>query len=288
MLRIAVPNKGVLSEPAAEMLAESGYRQRRSTKDLVVFDPDNDTEFFYLRPRDIAVYVAAGTLDVGITGRDMLLETAPLDGEGPAAVEVMPLGFGRSSFRFASPVGSGIERVDQLAGKRIATAYPVLLQRHLEESGVKADVVKLDGAVETACRLGVADAVCDVVETGTTLRAAGLHIIGEPVLASEAILVGREGAEEIPAVAQLRRRLQGVLVARQYVMLDYDCPDEILAQATAITPGIEGPTVSPLQRAGWSAVRAMVRRSQTNQVMDDLYELGARAILVTSIHASRL
>jgi ATP phosphoribosyltransferase len=288
VLRIAVPNKGVLSEPAAEMLAESGYRQRRSTKDLVVFDPDNDTEFFYLRPRDIAVYVAAGTLDVGVTGRDMLLETAPLDGEGPTAVEVMPLGFGRSSFRFASPVGSGIERVDQLAGKRIATAYPVLLQRHLEDSGVKADVVKLDGAVETACRLGVADAVCDVVETGTTLRAAGLHIIGEPVLASEAILVGREGAEELPAVAQLRRRLQGVLVARQYVMLDYDCPDEILAQATAITPGIEGPTVSPLQRAGWSAVRALVRRSQTNQVMDDLYELGARAILVTSIHASRL
>jgi ATP phosphoribosyltransferase len=288
VLRIAVPNKGVLSEPAAEMLAESGYRQRRSTKDLVVLDPDNDTEFFYLRPRDIAVYVAAGTLDVGITGRDMLLETAPRDGEGPAAVEVMPLGFGRSSFRFASPEGSAIERVDQLAGKRIATAYPVLLQRHLEESGIKADVIKLDGAVETACRLGVADAVCDVVETGTTLRAAGLRIIGEPVLASEAILVGREGAEEIGAVAQLRRRLQGVLVARQYVMLDYDCPDDILARATAITPGIEGPTVSPLQRAGWSAVRAMVRRSETNQVMDDLYELGARAILVTSIHASRL
>jgi ATP phosphoribosyltransferase len=288
VLRIAVPNKGVLSEPAAEMLIESGYRQRRSTKDLVVYDPENDTEFFYLRPRDIAVYVASGTLDVGITGRDMLLETAPLDGEGPAAVEVMPLGFGRSSFRFASPVGSGIEQLDQLAGKRIATAYPVLLQRHLEESGIKADVVKLDGAVETACRLGVADAVCDVVETGTTLRAAGLHIIGEPVLASEAILVGREGAQEIPAVGQLRRRLQGVLVARQYVMLDYDCPDDILARATAITPGIEGPTVSPLQRAGWSAVRAMVRRSQTNQIMDDLYELGARAILVTSIHASRL
>ena len=173
MLRIAVPNKGVLSEPAAEMLAESGYRQRRTTKDLAVYDPDNDTEFFYLRPRDIAVYVASGTLDVGITGRDMLLETAPSDGEGPAAVEVMTLGFGQSSFRFATPVESGIERVDQLAGKRIATAYPVLLQRYLAESGIKASVVKLDGAVETACRLGVADAVCDVVETGTTLRAAG-------------------------------------------------------------------------------------------------------------------
>jgi ATP phosphoribosyltransferase len=288
VLRIAVPNKGVLSEPAAEMLSESGYRQRRSTKDLAVYDPDNDTEFFYLRPRDIAVYVAAGTLDVGITGRDMLLETAPADGEGAAAVEVMPLGFGRSSFRFAAPVESALERIDQLAGRRIATAYPVLLQRYLEESGIKADVVKLDGAVETACRLGVADAVCDVVETGTTLRAAGLQIIGDPVLTSEAILVRREGAEEIPAVAQLRRRLRGVLVARQYVMLDYDCPNEILAQATAITPGIEGPTVSPLQTPGWSAVRAMVGKAETNRVMDELWELGARAILVTSIHASRI
>ncbi|MGY1916436.1 ATP phosphoribosyltransferase [Blastococcus sp. HT6-30] len=288
MLRIAVPNKGVLSEPAAEMLAESGYRQRRSTKDLAVYDPDNDTEFFYLRPRDIAVYVAAGTLDVGITGRDMLLETAPADGEGPAAVEVMPLGFGRSSFRFASPVESGIERVEQLAGKRIATAYPVLLQRFLDDAGISAGVVKLDGAVETACRLGVAEAVCDVVETGTTLRAAGLHIIGDPVLTSEAVLVRRQGAEEIPAVAQLRRRLRGVLVARQYVMLDYDCPNELLEKATAVTPGIEGPTVSPLQTPGWSAVRAMIARTETNRVMDELWELGARAILVTSIHASRI
>ena len=260
MLRVAVPNKGVLSEPAAEMLAECGYRQRRSAKDLAVYDPESDTEFFYLRPRDIAVYVASGTLDVGITGRDMLMETAPRDGEGPAAVEVMTLGFGRSSFRFATPV----------------------------ESGIRAGVVKLDGAVETACRLGVADAVCDVVETGTTLRAAGLHIIGEPVLQSEAILVRRAGAEEIPAVAQLRRRLRGVMVARQYVLLDYDCPNELLEKATALTPGLEGPTVSPLQTEGWSAVRAMVRATETNRVMDELWELGARAILVTRIHASRI
>jgi ATP phosphoribosyltransferase len=286
VLRIAVPNKGVLSEPAAEMLAESGYRQRRSTKDLAVYDPASDTEFFYLRPRDIAVYVAAGTLDVGITGRDMLLETAPAD--GPAAVEVMPLGFGRSSFRFAAPVESDIDDVGMLAGKRIATAYPVLLQRFLDERGIKAGVVKLDGAVETACRLGVADAVCDVVETGTTLRAAGLHIIGPPVLTSEAVLVRREGAEEIPAVAQLRRRLRGVLVARQYVLLDYDCPNELLEKATAITPGLEGPTVSPLQTPGWSAVRAMVAQSDTNRLMDELWALGARAILVTSIHACRI
>jgi ATP phosphoribosyltransferase len=287
VLRVAVPNKGVLSEPAAAMLAESGYRQRRTTSELAVYDPENDTEFFYLRPRDIAIYVAAGTLDVGITGRDMLLETTPTDGEG-AAAEVMPLGFGRSSFRFASPADSPVDEVAKLEGKRIATAYPGLLQRFLDETGMKAAVVKLDGAVETACRLGVADAVCDVVETGTTLRAAGLRIIGEPVLASEAVLVRRAGAEEIPAVAQLRRRLQGVLVARRYVMLDYDCPNELLEQATAITPGLEGPTVSPLQTDNWSAVRAMVLKDDTNRVMDELWELGARAILVTSIAASRI
>jgi ATP phosphoribosyltransferase len=286
VLRVAVPNKGVLSEPAAAMLAESGYRQRRTSSELAVYDPDNDTEFFYLRPRDIAVYVAAGTLDVGITGRDMLLETTPTDGE--AAAEVMPLGFGRSSFRFASPADSEVDEVPKLEGKRIATAYPGLLQRFLDETGMKAAVVKLDGAVETACRLGVADAVCDVVETGTTLRAAGLRIIGDPVLTSEAVLVRRAGAEEVPAVAQLRRRLQGVLVARRYVMLDYDCPDELLARATAITPGLEGPTVSPLQTAHWSAVRAMVLKDDTNRVMDELWELGARAILVTSIAASRI
>ncbi|SDG61284.1 ATP phosphoribosyltransferase (homohexameric) [Klenkia brasiliensis] len=287
MLRVAVPNKGVLSEPAAEMLSESGYRQRRSTKDLAVYDPDSDTEFFYLRPRDIAVYVAAGTLDVGITGRDMLQETTPPDTESPAE-EVMALGFGRSSFRFASPTGSGIEAVADLAGRRIATAYPVLLEKFLAESGIDAAVVKLDGAVETACRLGVADAVCDVVETGTTLRQAGLHVIGDPVLTSEAILVRRAGAEENPAVAQLQRRLRGVLVARQYVMLDYDCPDELLEKATVITPGLEGPTVSRLQTPGWSAVRAMVPQTDTNRLMDELWELGARAILVTSIHACRI
>jgi ATP phosphoribosyltransferase len=287
VLRVAVPNKGVLSEPAAAMLAESGYRQRRTTSELAVYDPENDTEFFYLRPRDIAIYVAAGTLDVGITGRDMLLETTPPEG-GDVAAEVMPLGFGRSSFRFASPAESPVDEVAKLEGKRIATAYPGLLQRFLDETGMKAAVVKLDGAVETACRLGVADAVCDVVETGTTLRAAGLRIIGDPVLASEAVLVGRAGADEVPAVAQLRRRLQGVLVARRYVMLDYDCPNDLLAQATARTPGLEGPTVSPLQTPGWSAVRAMVLKDDTNRVMDELWELGARAILVTSIAASRI
>lgn len=281
MLRIAVPNKGSLSEPAADMLREAGYRQRRDSRELVLPDPDNDVEFFFLRPRDIAVYVGAGTVDVGITGRDLLLDSAS------AATEHLELGFARSTFRFAAPAGTMTD-VSQVEGRRVATSYPVLVQAYLGEHGVRAsEVVRLDGAVETAIRLGVADVIADVVETGTTLRAAGLEIFGEPLLRSEAVLVRRTGAE--PAGLDiLTRRIQGVLTAREYVLMDYDVPLALVEQAVAITPGLESPTVSPLHNRDWAAVRAMVRRVDTNRVMDSLYDVGARAILVTSIHACRL
>jgi ATP phosphoribosyltransferase len=281
VLRIAVPNKGSLSEPAADMLREAGYRQRRDSRELVLPDPDNDVEFFFLRPRDIAVYVGAGTVDVGITGRDLLLDSAS------AATEHLELGFARSTFRFAAPAGTMTD-VSQVEGRRVATSYPVLVQAYLGEHGVRAsEVVRLDGAVETAIRLGVADVIADVVETGTTLRAAGLEIFGEPLLRSEAVLVRRTGAE--PAGLDiLTRRIQGVLTAREYVLMDYDVPLALVEQAVAITPGLESPTVSPLHNRDWAAVRAMVRRVDTNRVMDSLYDVGARAILVTSIHACRL
>ncbi|NCT90714.1 ATP phosphoribosyltransferase [Cellulomonas sp. APG4] len=282
MLRIAVPNKGSLSEPAAEMLREAGYRQRRDARELVLPDPDNDVEFFFLRPRDIAVYVGEGTVDVGITGRDLMLDS------GSTAVEHLALGFARSTFRFAAPAGR-LTTVEQVAGHRVATSYPVLVREHLRARGIEpAGVVRLDGAVETAIRLGVADVIADVVETGTTLRAAGLEVFGDPLLRSEAVLVRREGATEPEGLDVLTRRLQGVLTARQYVLMDYDVPLALVDRAVAITPGLESPTVSPLHNREWAAVRAMVRRDETNRVMDALYDVGARAILVTSIHACRL
>jgi ATP phosphoribosyltransferase len=281
MLRIAVPNKGSLSEEASDMLREAGYKQRRETRELVLVDAANDVEFFFLRPRDIAVYVGAGTLDVGVTGRDLLLDS------GADAEEVVSLGFGGSTFRFAAKAGTATTLAD-LEGRRIATSYPGLVERHLREHGVHAQVVRLDGAVETAVRLGVADVVADVVETGTTLRAAGLEIFGDPILRSEAVLVRQVGATPNGSLDVLVRRLQGVLVARQYVLMDYDVRVELVEKACEITPGLESPTVSPLHDQGWVAVRAMVRRDRTNQVMDDLYTLGARAILVTGIHACRL
>ncbi|MGO4492957.1 ATP phosphoribosyltransferase [Arthrobacter sp. 2YAF22_2] len=280
MLRVAVPNKGSLSEAASAMLAEAGYRQRRDSRELVMVDPDNDIEFFFLRPRDIAVYVGQGTLDVGITGRDLLLD-AEVEAE-----ELLQLGFAVSTFRFAGPVGD-FTSIDQLEGKRLATSYDGLLRGYLAERGIDAKVVRLDGAVESSVRLGVADAIADVVETGTTLKAAGMEIFGEPILDSESVLIGRPG-EQNPAIEVLIRRLQGVLVARRYVLMDYDIRKELVEQAAGLTPGLESPTVSPLRDSDWVAVRSMVPKKETNRVMDELYDLGARAILVSSIHACRI
>ena len=282
MLRIAVPNKGSLSEPACEMLREAGYRQRRDSRELVLPDPDNDVEFFFLRPRDVAVYVGAGTVDVGITGRDLLIDSAS------SAVEHLPLGFARSTFRFAGTAGR-LTDARQVAGLRVATSYSELVGAYLRERGIEpAAVVRLDGAVESAIQLGVADVIADVVETGSTLRAAGLEVFGEPILRSEAVLVRRADVDQPTGLDILTRRLQGVLTAREYVLMDYDVPLELVEAAVAITPGLESPTVSPLHNGQWAAVRAMVPRSQTNRVMDSLYDVGARAILVTSILACRI
>jgi len=277
-LRIAVPNKGTLSETAVEMLVEAGYQGRRDVRALSVPDPRNDAEFFYLRPRDIATYVGSGALDVGITGRDLLLDS------DTDALEVQALGFGHSTFRFAAP--DHITKISQLAGLRVATSYPGLVGDFLTRDGVTAEIVSLDGAVESAVRLGVADAVADVVSTGATLKAQGLSIFGPIILESEAVLISKK--PDMPGIETLRRRLHGVWVAKQYVLMDYDLPHALLEQASVITPGLESPTVSPLRDPEWVAVRAMVLRDEANQVMDKLYDLGARAILVSAIHAARI
>ena len=279
MLRIAVPNKGSLSEIAADMLTEAGYTGRRDPRALSALDARNDVEFFYLRPRDIATYVGSGALDVGITGRDLLLDSRSV------AQEIASLDFGESTFRFAGAPGRFTELAD-LTGLRIATSYPALVGDFLARNGVQVTMVSLDGAVESAVKLGVADAVADVVSTGSTLRAQGLEIFGPVILESSAVLVSAK--QDLPGIATLQRRLNGVLVARQYVLMDYDVETKNLAAASAVTPGLESPTISPLQDSGWVAVRAMVHRSETNHVMDSLYDIGARAILVSSIHAARI
>jgi len=281
MLRIAVPNKGSLAESSIAILKEAGYRQRTDARDLVLIDPDNAVEFYYLRPRDIAIYVGSGELEAGITGRDLLIDSAA------PAEEILSLDFGGSTFRFAAPIGKDWG-ISDISGKRIATAYPGLVEHNLKSLGIQAQIVRLDGAVESSIRLGVADVIADVVSTGSTLRQAGLQVFGEPILTSEAIVIKRKGVELPAGLEVLIRRLQGVVTARRYVLLDYDVLKNLVDQACAITPGLESPTISPLQKADWVAVRAMVLRKETNRVMDELWALGARGILVTDIHACRL
>jgi len=281
MLRIAVPNKGSLADASIAILKEAGYRQRTDSRDLVLADADNSVEFYYLRPRDIAIYVGSGELEAGITGRDLLIDS------GAKAEEVLALDFGSSTFRFAAPAASQWKPSD-IEGKRVATAYPGLVEKHLADMKISASVVRLDGAVESSVRLGVADLIADVVSTGNTLKQAGLAIFGEPILVSEAIVIKRSGTELPAGLEILIRRLQGVVTARQYVLLDYDIPTSSVDKACSITPGLESPTISPLQKADWVAVRAMVLRKDTNRLMDELWALGARGILVTDIHACRL
>lgn len=281
MLEIAVPNKGSLSEASVTMLTEAGYKCHRRGRELVLEDVENNLRFYFLRPRDIAVYVGGGRIHLGITGRDLLFDSET------TAIEYSSLGFGASSFRFAGPVGE-FSAVEDIEGKRVATSYDHLVHRYLSERGVTAQVVHLDGAVESAVRLGVADLIADVVETGSTLRSAGLEVFGAPVLESEAILITSEDHLDCPSIRTINRRLQGVLVARRHVLVDYNVPEEALAEAVMITPGFESPTISPLADPGWRAVRAVIERERVNEIMDDLLDVGAQGIIVTELAASRL
>ncbi|OZC71542.1 ATP phosphoribosyltransferase [Rhodococcus sp. 15-725-2-2b] len=281
MLRVAVPNKGALSESAAEILSEAGYRRRSDSKDLTVLDPANGVEFFFLRPKDIAIYVGSGQLDLGITGRDLALDS------GAAVEERLALGFGRSTFRYAAPAGKQWVPED-LGGLRIATSYPNLVRKDLAARGLEATVIRLDGAVEISIQLGVADAIADVVESGRSLRQNNLVAFGESLCDSEGVLIERAGAPGTDSARkQLIARVQGVVFAQQYLMLDYDCPKAILDEAVKITPGIESPTLAPMVDDNWVAVRAMVSRKVHNNVMDQLAELGAKAILASDIRSCR-
>ncbi|WP_163760781.1 ATP phosphoribosyltransferase [Mycobacterium botniense] len=285
MLRVAVPNKGALSEPAVEILAEAGYRRRTDPKDLTVIDPVNSVEFFFLRPKDIAIYVGSGELDFGITGRDLVSES-----DAPVR-ERLALGFGMSSFRYAAPAGREWTTAD-LAGKRIATAYPNLVRKDLAAKGIEAHVIPLDGAVEISVQLGVADAIADVVGSGRTLSLHDLVAFGEPLCDSEAVLIervcpDRADSNHVAARNQLVARVQGVVFGQQYLMLDYDCPRSVVDTATSITPGLESPTIAPLADPDWVAVRALVPRRDVNAIMDRLAAIGAKAILASDIRFCR-
>ncbi|PSQ70238.1 MAG: ATP phosphoribosyltransferase [Bacteroidetes bacterium QH_2_64_26] len=283
MLQIALPNKGALADGAVDLAEDAGYHCRRSGRELSVRDPDHDVEFVFLRPRDIATYVSNGIIDLGVTGLDLTYDS------GADVTRVLDLGFGAARFCYAAPKDSTLTPDDFTDETRIATSYDTLVRRDLERRGVDARVITLDGAVEISIQLGVADVIADVVQTGRTIDEAGLKTIGNPILHSEAVLVAQNGATaETEAAQHFAERMRGIIVAREYVVVEYDLPEDHLPEAREITPGIESPTVSPLSKEGWVAVKAMAERDAVNEIMDDLTELDARGIIVTDIRTCRI
>lgn len=280
MIKVAVPNKGSLSEAALSILAEAGYKGRGHSKALNIVDEANGVEFFFLRPKDIAIYVAQGVLDIGITGRDLARDSRA------SFNEVLDLGFGASTFRYAARQGEDWT-IEKLQGKKIATSYPNLVRADLRQRGIEAEVIRLDGAVEISIHLGVADAIADVVSTGATLRQQGLAPFGEAITESTAVLIKRAGVGLSDEEQVVLQRIQGILNARNYLMLDYNVAKEDLEAASAVTPGLTGPTVAPLARDNWVAVRAMVPRQDANRIMDHLSALGAEAILASELRIAR-
>lgn len=281
MLKLAIPNKGALSEGSVKILSDAGYSCRRHSRELVVRDAEHAVEFIFLRPRDIAIYVGSGLIHAGITGRDLAVDSLAM------VEERLGLNFGRSRFCYAAPAGSGLSPED-LGGKRIATSYPNIVLADMEKRGIEINPVRLDGAVEISIQLGVADAIADVVESGRTLVEAGLEIIGEPILKSEAVLIQREGSGSSGAMDLLVKRLEGILVAREYVLLEYVIPTSVLEPACRLTPGVKSPTVSPVSEEGWVAVAAMVRYKGLNKIIDQLSDLGGKGIIAQDIHTCRL
>jgi ATP phosphoribosyltransferase len=285
VIKVALPNKGQLFEPTMDILAACGYKVSKSLRSLSTLDADNGVEFYFLRPGDIPVYVSKGTLDAGITGADFVAETAA------RPTKLLDLNYGKSKLCAAVPVESTIKDLKALLGLRIATSFPRIAKSYYAEKygdEQKLRIVSLEGAVEISIKLGIADAIVDIVETGTTLKQAGLKIIGQPLFESQAALYAHPKRESKAELVVLKNRLAGRLIALEYMMVEYDAPKVVLKKACVVTPGIESPTVTSLQKPDWFAVKAMVKRRESQKIMDELAKLGCKGILLTSIDSARI
>jgi ATP phosphoribosyltransferase len=280
-LRIGIPSKGRLAEAAAELLVEAGLKFRRQERSLFARVRDMPIEVTFLRTDDIPVLCAEGAIDMGITGGDLIDET------NVKLTSRLALGLGNWRLAICVPEDSQLREPADLANARIATSFPSVTQKYLDRHKVRAHIVKLSGSVEVMIALGVADAIVDLVETGSTLAANRLSILDE-LGRYEATLVENPATRHAQLADRIVRRLEGVVIARSYSLLEYNVPEAKLADAEKITPGFESPTVNKLEEPGWFAVRAMVKRGDVIEIMERLEGLGATAILETTITNCRL
>ena len=280
-LRIGIPSKGRLSELATELLLQAGLNFRRQDRSLFARVSSMPVEITFLRTDDIPTLCAEGAIDLGITGSDLVQEAN-------AEVQVrMKLGVGRCKLAICVPTHSDVAEPSQLAGKRVATSFPNTTERFLKQHDAPVHLVKLNGSVEVMISLGVADAIVDLVETGSTLAANQLRILTE-IGHYETVLIQSPACRDLVTADRIVRRLEGVVIARDYSLLEYNVPRIKLAAAEAVTPGFTSPTVTSLEDSGWCAVRAMVKSSEVIPIMEKLEALGALAILEMSINNCRL
>ncbi len=280
-LRIGIPSKGRLSELATELLLQAGLNFRRQDRSLFARVSSMPVEITFLRTDDIPTLCAEGAIDLGITGSDLVQEAN-------ADVQVrMKLGVGRCKLAICVPTQSDVVQPSQLAGKRVATSFPNTTERFLKQHDAPVHLVKLNGSVEVMISLGVADAIVDLVETGSTLAANQLRILTE-IGHYETVLIQSPACRDLVTADRIVRRLEGVVIARDYSLLEYNIPRTKLAAAEAVTPGFTSPTVTSLEDSGWCAVRAMVKSSEVISIMEKLETLGALAILEMSINNCRL
>ncbi len=280
-LRIGIPSKGRLAEMASEMLNAAGLKYRRQERSLFARVRDMPIEVTFLRTDDIPVLCAEGAIDMGITGGDLIAES------GVELISRLSLGMGNWRLAICVPEDSGIRKAADLAGKRIATSFPRVTQAYLDQHKITAHIVELTGSVEVMILLGVADAIVDLVETGSTLAANRLIVIDE-LGRYEAVVVQNSTTKQTDLADRVIRRLEGIVIARSYSLLEYNVPEAKLREAEKITPGFESPTISKLEESGWFAIRAMVKSSQVIEIMEQLEALGASAILETTITNCRL
>lgn len=280
MIKIALPSKGRLLEQTLELLTGCGYRAEKRQGTLSCLDAENNIEFYFLRPVDIPLYVANGTLDGGITGRDFVAE------RGESVHLLLDLNYGHSRLCAAVMEEAPITDLRSAGPIRVATSFPELTRHWLGDAPAK--LVVLEGSVEVSVKLGIADAIVDVVETGNSLRQAGMRVLGEPIFQSNAALFAHPGRETLTELVTLAGRLRGRMVAAEYMMVEYDVPQTILQQACAITPGIQSPTVMSLNEPGWFSVKSVLRRREAHRVMDELERLGCKGILLTSLESARM
>lgn len=280
-LRIGIPSKGRLADLAADLLKDAGLSFRRQDRSLFAKVKDMKIDICFLRTDDIPVMCAEGAIGLGITGGDLIEE---------AGVELnhrLALGLGGCRLAVCVPEDAPFKKPADLQGARIATSFPHITQKYLAGHGADCHTVELTGSVEATIALGVADGIVDLVETGSTLAANRLRVL-DTIGSYETVLVQSDKVVDPELADRVVRRVEGVVIARSYSLLEYNVAEEKLAKVEEITPGYSSPTINKLEREGWYAVRAMVPRKQVIDIMERLEAAGAEAILETAIQNCRL